>query len=185
MVGGHGLFHKGVFPFEECHHIPLLLRWPARIPAGSRCHEFVTLADLAPTFCEVAGAAPLPNISGRSLLPLLQEGAAEDWPQTTFAQFSGMAYYYTQRLVQDTRYKYVFNTFDFDELYDLETDPGELENLAADPAYEPVKRRLVLSMWDWIATTNDTICSTDYPIVAFVPYGPLATTDRASTPSTE
>ena len=65
----------------------------------------------------------------------------------------------------------MFNGFDFDELYDLEKDPWELENLGDHPEYEPVKRRLIAEMWRWAHITDDIIFN-QYPTVALVPWGP-------------
>jgi len=171
QVGSHGLFLKGVMPFEESYRVPTAIRWPERVRPGTTCSEFVTLCDFAPTFCEVAEAEPMDEAHGRSLLPLLQGSTPDDWPQTFFGQFCGTELYYTQRIVRDKRYKYVFNGFDFDELYDLHKDPYELKNLANDSGYEHVKKRLIGEMWDWVEKTDDVIFNR-YASVALVPYGP-------------
>ena len=171
QVGGHGLFLKGVMPFEESYRIPMVVRWPNVIKPGSICSEFVTLCDFAPTFCEIAGAEPLNPCHGRSLLPIFEGSIPEDWPKSFYGQFLGTEYYYTQRIIRDHRYKYVFNAFDFDELYDLQKDPYEMRNLAFDPEYEDVKRRLIEEMWRWAEKTDDIIFNA-YPSVALVPYGP-------------
>jgi len=171
QVGSHRLFLKGVLPYEESYHVPIVVRGPGVIDPGRTCDAFVTLCDLAPTFCEMAGAAPLEGTHGRSIVPLLRGATPSDWPQTFYGQFTGTEYYYTQRIVRDARYKYVFNGFDFDELYDLEEDPHEITNLAQDPSYEDVKRRLVDALWEWVGKTEDVIFN-PYPTVALVPYGP-------------
>ena len=171
QVGGHGLFLKGVLPFEESYRIPMVVRWPNVIKRGSTCSEFVTLCDFAPTFCEIAGAEPLSPCHGRSLLPIFEGSVPEDWPKSFYGQFLGTEYYYTQRIIRDHQYKYVFNAFDFDEIYDLRSDPYEMRNLAFDPAYEDVKRRLIEEMWRWAEKTDDIIFNA-YPSVALVPYGP-------------
>ena len=62
-------------------------------------------------------------------------------------------------------YKYVYNGFDFDELYDLRTDPHEMVNVADDPAYDEVKHDLVRRMWAFAAKEDDII---------FNPYGTVA-----------
>lgn len=61
--------------YEFSTHMPLAIRWPARLQGGRKLEEFVSLTDLAPTFLEAAGLQPLPEMTGRSLLPLLT-GAA-------------------------------------------------------------------------------------------------------------
>ena len=172
QMGGHGVFLKGVFPFEESYNIPMAIRWPAVIEPGSVSSEFATLCDFAPTFCEMTGSEPMPHSHGRSLVPLFEGATPDDWPQTFFGQYNGTDYYYIQRIIRDRRYKYVFNGFDFDELYDLQEDPHEIKNLAADLNYEDVKRRLIAEMWRWHKKTDDIIDG-PYPSVAIVPYGPM------------
>jgi arylsulfatase A-like enzyme len=175
QVGGHRLFLKGVLPFEESYHVPIVVRGLGVVDPGRTSDAFVTLCDFAPTFCEMAGAEPLVGTHGRSIVPLLGGETPDDWPQTFYGQFTGTEYYYTQRIVRDARFKYVFNGFDFDELYDLEKDPHEMTNLAQDPTYEEVKRRLVDALWEWVGKTEDVIFNA-YPTVALVPYGPIEKT---------
>ena len=73
MTGDNGL------PFPRCKsnlydtgtNVPLALRWPGHIKGGRVVEDFVSLQDLAPTFLEVAGLKPLPEMTGRSLLSIL------------------------------------------------------------------------------------------------------------------
>ncbi len=175
MMGGHGLFYKGVVPFEECYRIPLVVRWPAGIGRpGAVVNDYVTLNDIAPTILEACQAPPLEGIAGRSFLPLLRGQRPDDWPTEVFMQFLGTEYYYTQRIICDGRFKYVFNGFDFDELYDLQEDPGETVNLARDPQYRDEIERLCERMWHWCHRAND-IMHCGYPPVAFTPVGPGVT----------
>jgi N-sulfoglucosamine sulfohydrolase len=58
--------------YDAGTHMPLAVRWPARIKAGTRIDAFVSLADLAPTFLEAAGQPVPADMTGRSLVPLLQ-----------------------------------------------------------------------------------------------------------------
>ncbi|MCB0160442.1 MAG: DUF4976 domain-containing protein, partial [Caldilineaceae bacterium] len=68
-------------------------------------------------------------------------------------------------------FKYVFNGFDFDELYDLRTDPLEMRNVADDPAYAAVKHDLVRQMWQFAAVQEDIIFN-PYGTVGLAPWGP-------------
>ena len=85
-----------------------------------------------------------------------------------------MELYYTQRSVATKEYKYVYNGFDFDELYDLRVDPDEMVNVADDPAYEAVKHDLVRRMWAFAAKEEDIIFN-PYGTVALAPWGPADT----------
>jgi len=62
--------------YEFSTHMPLAIRWPARLKGGRRVDDFVSATDYAPTFLEAAGLQPLPEMTGKSILPLLTgEGA--------------------------------------------------------------------------------------------------------------
>ncbi len=171
-MGAHGLYLKGVAAFREAYHIPCIMRWPKGIKARGRSVDaFITLADFAPTFLELAGL-PLPEgLTGRSLVPFLQDQTPPDWPDAVHTQFNGVELYYTQRSVTTKSHKYVYNGFDFDELYDLEKDPAELVNVAEQPAYQAIKQALVRKMWQFAAQEQDIIFN-PYGTVALAPWGP-------------
>ena len=82
-----------------------------------------------------------------------------------------MELYYTQRIVATKSHKYVYNGFDFDELYDLEKDPLEMVNVVDKPEYQEVKRELVRKMWHFAAQEQDMIFN-PYGTVALAPWGP-------------
>ena len=79
--------------------------------------------------------------------------------------------YYTQRSVTTSNFKYVFNGFDQDELYDLRADPDEMVNLARNPDYEAVKRQMCARMWRFAYQEADTAIN-PYITVGLAPYGP-------------
>ena len=134
-VGAHRMWIKGWIPYEECYRIPLIVRWPGRVQAGTRCDHLVQLQDLAHTYVEAAGARSLPYPDGRSLVQLLDKPQRTDWSDDILCAYYGGEFLYTQRIAINRRYKYVFNGFDFDELYDLEADPAELRNVVGVPSY--------------------------------------------------
>ena len=79
----------------------------------------------------------------------------------------------TQRIVWDGSYKYVFNGFDKDELYDLEEDPYELKNLIDNPSYREILKYMVGILWTKLRETGDkSLLESDYPILRLAPYGP-------------
>jgi arylsulfatase A-like enzyme len=171
--GAHGLYLKGVPAFREAYHVPCIARWPSGLAAPGRTVDAtISLADFAPTFMELAGSAPPPDLSGRSMLPFLHATATpDDWPDAFYSQMNGVELYYSQRIVATAEYKYVYNGFDFDELYDLRRDPHELHNLADQPEYQAIKHELVQKMWRCAAREDDIIFN-PYGTVALAPWGP-------------
>lgn len=170
--GDHGLFAKGIPSFRGAYHIPVVVRWPALIrEPGRQVDDFVSLADFAPTFLEAARLAVERPFSGASLMPFLQGEAPSSWRDEIHTQCNGVELYYTQRSVMTKEFKYVFNGFDWDELYDLRTDTHEMRNVAGDPAYEGIKRELCRRMWRFAYREDDTAIN-PYITVGLAPYGP-------------
>lgn len=127
MNGSHGLFDKG-FMYQEAHRVPLLVRWPGRWQPGRRS-ELVSNMDVLPTVLDAAGLE-VPIRHGRSLTPLLGGESPVDWRSEFLLESHGMRQLASQRaLVTAEGMKYVFNPNDYDELYDLRSDPGEMRNL--------------------------------------------------------
>ena len=171
-VGAHGLYCKGVPAFDEAVRVPLIVRWPEGIEKpGRTIEEFVTLCDFPPTFLEVAGLEQN-KTSGASFAPFFQSDKVDGWTEEFHTQFNGVELYYTQRSVMTKEYKYVFNGFDFDELYDLRKDPHEMKNLIDDPDYEDIKIDMCKRMWKFAYRENDVI-GNPYFTVALAPLGPV------------
>ncbi|RQG97470.1 sulfatase-like hydrolase/transferase [Natrarchaeobius oligotrophus] len=167
FVGGHRQFNKGPLMYDDTYRIPLQVRWPGVVDPGSVCEHPVHLHDLAPTFLELADVAAPETFDARSLVPLLEgdedghgrDGSGRDdgdWPDSVFAQYHGDEFgLYSQRMVRTARYKYVYNGPDVDELYDLEADSGELQNLIDHPDYERVRREMRKRLIEWMDETAD------------------------------
>jgi len=122
LSGEHGLVGK-LHPYREVLRVPLILRLPGRAPAQRT--ELVSLVDVLPTLCELAGIVPPGEIQGRSLLPLLDgRGPARE---AVFAARPGF-----WAAVRTDDWKLVLGAqpaLGLDQLYDLRADPGELTNL--------------------------------------------------------
>ncbi|MFW6189822.1 MAG: sulfatase-like hydrolase/transferase [Planctomycetota bacterium] len=170
--GDHGLFAKGIPCYEGAYHVPAVVRWPAGIAdPGRRVEEFVSLADFAPTFTELAGGTPDPDLTGRSLVPFMRNERPEEWRDAIFTQCDGVELYYSQRSVMTKEFKYVFNGFDFDELYDLRDDPHEMHNVIDEPGYREVVRRMCRRLWRFAVREDDSMRN-GYITVGLMPYGP-------------
>jgi len=148
FYGEHGLSEERRLAYEESIRLPLLLRYPPRVKAGSEPTGMALTTDLAPTILELAGAPALPNIDGRSLLPLFTRTPA-DWRKSFLIEYTSdivfprmlkMGY----DAVRTERYKYIrYRELEgMNELYDLQADPFELTNLMASPAAAEIRRQM-------------------------------------------
>jgi arylsulfatase A-like enzyme len=162
MLGGHRLFNKGMNMYDETHHVPLIVRLPGDWSQRAVCDRFVSLTDLMPTLLDLCGAVIPEGIDGRSLLPLIEGREVLDWPDDVYAEFHGYeSALCSIRMVRTERWKYVYNPCSEDELYDVQSDPGELHNLAANPGHGHVLRRMKARLVRWLQETGDTIAEDD------------------------
>ncbi len=142
FFGEHGASIERRLPYEEAVRSPLIVRHPATVAPGTEVSELVLSVDVAPTLIDVAGGRPGDHIQGRSWLPLLR-GDASGWREAALLEY----YSHEQPMpwMRDLSYK-VVNTGQFklvhwlqhhgaDELYDLEADPYEMDNLAGRPEH--------------------------------------------------
>jgi arylsulfatase A-like enzyme len=168
----HGLWCKGLPCFRGAYHVPAIVRWPAGISGPGRSEDlFVSLADFGPTILEAADVQTASGMSGASLLPILEGRRPSGWRQAVHTQTNGNELYGIQRSVTTRDWKYVFNGFDFDELYDLRSDPEETINLADREDYLPKVHELCEQMWRFVRERGDA-CINPYIMTGFGPVGP-------------
>lgn len=121
--------------WERATHLPLIVRLPAG-PAGERRTTPVTLLDLYPTLLELTGLPPRAELDGRSFAHLLNSGR-EDAERAAV-----MTYLRGNHAVRQGRWLYIRYHDGGEELYDRESDPGELTNLAGLPEHRALKDKL-------------------------------------------
>ncbi|WP_049901673.1 sulfatase-like hydrolase/transferase [Natrinema sp. J7-1] len=160
FAGSHRQFNKGPLMYDDTYRIPLQIRWPGVTDGGATCSVPVHLHDLAATFLELADVPAPDSFDSRSLVPVLENSGepadSDDWRDSAFAQYHGDEFgLYSQRMVRTDRYKYVYNGPDIDELYDLEADPAELQNLIDHPAYVDVRRDMRTRLVEWMDEPAD------------------------------
>ncbi len=164
-LGDHGLLLKGCRFYEGLARVPLILSWPCRFLEGARRQSLVELLDIAPTLLDLAGV-PIPErMQGISLRNLLIDAEAQDHhrdfvrceyfqainPSMT-RNYSGTF----ATMIRDERYKLVvYHGHGLGELFDLETDPDEFDNLWDDPALIETKLALMQRSFDALALATD------------------------------
>jgi choline-sulfatase len=155
MDASHRLASKGMF-YEESVGVPFILKYKGGIPAGQtdRKHLVSTGLDILPTICDYAGIDIPEHLLGRSLRPVAEGEAVDDW-RTYVASEN----HYT-RMIRSQRYKYcAFDDPDSKEsLVDMENDPGEMRNLVDNPEFQKVlaEHRRLLADWSKISGDNDS-----------------------------
>jgi choline-sulfatase len=165
LGGSHGLPYKGPAMYEELVRIPLVISWPGHI-RPARSDALVSLIDVLPTLCDLAGVAPPRDLDGTSLKPVLERPAA-GVRNVVFSEYFGKQDWRVPiRMARSAQWKYVRYLTDGEELYDLEGDPGELRNRASDATAASQTARLARELDDWLRRTAD-------------PFPTLTTTDRA------
>jgi N-sulfoglucosamine sulfohydrolase len=164
----------------------LMMRWPRAGMAGGRVvSEMISNVDVLPSLLEAAGVPVPENVQGRSFLPLLR-GESYLPHAEIYAEKTYHSYYDPMRAIRTERFKYIRNfetcflvevpgdvqqgmifprhTALYSssqhpplELYDLETDPFELENLAGSRHFRQVEQRLDAQLWSWMERTSDPL----------------------------
>lgn len=135
LLGDHGLWYK-CFGFEGSIRVPLLMRWPNRIKAGSRYSGLASLLDLFPTLLSAASIDYRPF--HRPGIDLLENHENHD------AVFSEVMFPpYTMIHIRTKRYKYLFyQNGGYNQLFDLDNDPQELTDLSQDSQYQTTIQEL-------------------------------------------
>ncbi len=119
--------------WERSTRVPLVFAGPG-ISAGGRCERPVELLDIYPTLIALCQATPRDDLEGRSLVPLLEDAdAPRAWPAITSHNQGNHA-------VRTERWRYIRYADGSEELYDMQQDPHEWDNLAGDPRWESVIR---------------------------------------------
>ena len=189
--------------YEYGLNVPLLVRWPGKVKAGSLTTELISGEDLAPTFLEACGQKPLKEMTGRSFLKLLR-GEAYTGRDYVFAERgahgsglpNGTSPFDLGRVVIGRRYKLIYTALwqlpyqpvDFAgqpfwkelqqmhtdgklsplmsrlyfsptrpmfELFDLEADPNEFNNLIGKKEHESIERKLKATLQEWMILERD------------------------------
>ena len=155
MHFSHGLEKKG-HPKEESAHIPLFMRWPETIPAGTVSDTLMNGVDMMPTLLSLCGLPKQKSCSGTDK-SAAAKGLAMPQVDSIFcphqADWRMILKDQYKLIVQDASDPMTINSVT--ELFDLDADPYELNNLKDNPAYAAVKQQLYDCLVQWIAETGD------------------------------
>ena len=133
MNGEHGIWWKSSF-YEGSAGVPCLAAWPGVIPEGLRVDAVSNLVDLGPTVLDIVGGPSLPDANGRSLADFLRGGAPERWPDETFCEYLGLLGDKPGCMIRSGPWKLNYHSeFQTYQLFNIEDDPGELDDLRDDP----------------------------------------------------
>lgn len=175
-IGHHGLHTKGngtwivggvngpTMPnmFDTSLRPPLLVRGPGIEGGGRVVSEMVTFEDVYPTLLSLAGVPMPPSAPrhGRDLSPLLRGEAVPQWREAVYGQYDIHHYAIAHlRMIREARWKLVrsYGTTTKDQLFDLDADPGERQNLWGAPAHQERRRGMERRLRAWMQSIDDPL----------------------------
>lgn len=146
-LGEHGLGDKRS-AYEESIRIPLRAHYPRRIPAGVRVDALALNIDLAPTMLDGAGVAPRWTMHGTSLAPLIGGGVPAEWRKDFLyendwdPEYPDVTFEILSPRTEHAKHVEYPGHPEWTQVFDLRTDPLEMQNLARDPAAAAVSEEL-------------------------------------------
>ena len=153
LLGDHGMVYKQCF-YEQSVRVPLIVHSPRKF-TPKRINDLVESIDLFPTFCELGGADPGPGNQGRSLVPVLSESAGDTGSRQPHRE-AAFSENYFGKMVRYEQYKMVYYPGKpYGELYNLEEDPNEQDNLWDKLENSSIKRDLKDLLLEWAFTSED------------------------------
>lgn len=166
MLGDHGLISKGCRFYEGLVRVPLIFSWPGVVKAGKRVDALVELTDVSPTLLDYAGLSVPDRMTGRSLRAALEGGElVEEREFVRCEYYSALSLLAPGRedwsgsygtMIRTGRYKLVvYHGVNLGELYDLEEDPGEFDNLWNVSEHAGLRFELMRKSFDQSALNAD------------------------------
>lgn len=155
--GEHGLIDKR-HAYEESMRVPMLVWAPGMVKPHSVVEQVIMNVDIAPTFLELAGIKKPAQMQGNSFAPILR-GENIPWRNRVFYEYYWEAAFPqtpTIFAVRTDRYKYIYNfgVWDINELYDLQKDPYEMNNLIRDKSLQEQGLELKQELFNWLKETG-------------------------------
>lgn len=168
MMGDHWMLNKGPFHFNGLLRVPFLWSWPGHFPEGAVTRGLASMLDFAPTLLDLA-AVPVPEgvtppkpecpaqpapWPGVSLVPQLRGDVASVQKSVLVENDEDYLGYRLRTLITDRQKLTIYPGQNFGELFDLENDPDELENLWSSPRHRELREQLMIQLLQRIVLTD-------------------------------
>ena len=174
-LGDHGFFDKR-FIYEESLRMPFMVKYPGKIKAGSVNEDIISNIDFAPTLLELAGISTTQKMQGTSFVPILEGKTPKDWQDGMYYHYYEFPFWhhvqphYGIRTQKYTLAHFYYN-IDVWELYDLEKDPGQVNNIYNDPNYAEVTTELKLKLKNLMIKFEDNKSLVDFRKITDTDFG--------------
>lgn len=169
-AGSHGLLGKQSL-YEHSTNVPMIIKGPG-VQENETFDAMVYLYDLYPTLSELAGLPKPTQVDGKSLAPILSGNNTE----VRSSLFT--AYRHTVRAVRTPEWKLIrYPERDYTQLFNLENDPLELNNLAENQDHAETKNQLMIMLKDWQESSGDTAALTT-KVIKQMEYDPASLTRK-------
>lgn len=174
-LGDHGFFDKR-FIYEESIRMPFMIKYPNFIKEGSINEDIVSNIDFAPTLLDLAGITTDQKMQGKSIKPILKGNTPEDWQTGVYYHYYEFPYWhhvqphYGIRTKKYTLAHFYYN-IDVWELYDLEKDPKQLNNIINNPEYANIISDLKIQLKDLMVKYDNNKSLTDFRSITDKDFG--------------
>ncbi|MRN27066.1 DUF4976 domain-containing protein, partial [Romboutsia ilealis] len=154
MLGNHGKFDKHAYCYEDVLRTPLLMCDDLNAESTGRdCEVYCNTLDIAQTLFTLADAKSVNGTDLREIFKKKIDSSHEQEIYSNYYKYNGHSF--EIRAIKKGRYKYSFIPQDIDELYDLENDPHEMENLSGDYYYQDIEQELKEKVLKHMMETED------------------------------
>jgi arylsulfatase A-like enzyme len=174
-LGDHGFFDKR-FIYEESIRMPFIVKYPKLIKEGSVNEDIISNIDFAPTLLDLANISSTQNMQGKSFLPLLNGTTPANWQQKMYYHYYEFPYWhhvqphYGIRTQKYTLAHFYYN-IDVWELYDLEKDPYQMNNIINNPEYTDIVINLKTQLKELMIKYENNKSLSDFRIITDTNYG--------------
>ncbi len=171
-LSSHGIYAKNLAAFEAIYKIPMIISGP-EIQKDKLSNDLVSSMDLCPTILDLLDQKEIKNIDSESFKKILCTDEVNTIDKS-FSEYDGTRLQLKQRVLWYKNLKYIFNAFDYDEFYDLESDPDEINNLINSEKHKKQRQMMVELYWKELKKNGDhSLYNLDNnPVMKILEFGP-------------